>query len=354
MQSLQKLKDLGERKIVNELIVNRFPGVQANFDDAAIISKSSFNGDIVITTDPCPKPVACSILSEDMSLHGEMAVLINVSDLAAMGAKPLGILISSVMPEEMSIAEYNAFLDGVDAACQKYDCPLIGGNIKDGAEFSVSATALGVVKPGAALKRSGAREGDLICVLGEMGLFWAAVSAHLCHMELSHQEQAILNNALLHPTAKLQEGLFLASGSYASACMDCSDGVFACLREISLASDMRLVVERKLLHPNPIVKQVADTAGIDYANLMFTWGDWPLVCTVKNCHIEHVRHEMERYGCCFTVIGHVEAGPAEVVVEDNNGRHQMSMELSSERFSDTSLFSYGLRPYFTKLQKTAF
>lgn len=354
MKSEQTLRDLGEREIVNRLIADRFMNVKENFDDAAIIKQEELRGDLVVTTDPCPMPVAFTVLGRDMRLFGDMTVLINVSDLASMGAHPLGILISSVMPEDMAVTEYEAFLTGVEKACRQYQCPLIGGNIKDGQEFSATATALGVTAPGRALQRSRAEGGDRICVIGSMGIFWSAIAAHQFQVELTEGESTVLRQALEHPTAKLREGIFLAEHGYATACMDCSDSIFTCLRELSLASKVTMVVERGRLMPEPVVRKVAKAVDGDVENYMFSWGDWQLVCTIPDRFVEAARQGIEAMGQTFSVIGRVVSGEASVIVVDGNGSHPLSMELSSERFCASSLFSHGVQPYLEKLRRVRF
>lgn len=345
-----RLKDLGERSIVQDLIVDRFKSVKNNFDDAAIIPSKLIEGDIVVTTDPCPKPVACILYGENMRLYGMMTVLINISDLAAMGAVPMGILISCVMPENMLVSQYNEFLDGIEEACYQYKCPLIGGNIKDGKEFSVTGTAFGDMKNRKALYRSGAKDGDVVCVIGDMGRFWSAVAMELEKISLSQTEVNMLRKSLFAPRAKLEEGMLLASSGSVTSCMDCSDGIIACLREISLASNKRIIIEESKLIPDQLVQKVANLAGVDFRNMMLSWGDWQLICTVKQNSVDNIKSTIEKIGTPFHVIGYVENGNSDVLMEKNNRRYHMTMDISSERFSDTSYFVYGLKPYLEKLK----
>src|SRR5436309_761620 len=108
------LRDLGERRIVKELIAPRFPQSEDQMmgigDDCAVIPMCSPDQVLVMTTDPCPTPVVCLIEREDYYHYGRLTALINVSDLAAMGAKPIGLLISTIMPEDMRVADYERFL----------------------------------------------------------------------------------------------------------------------------------------------------------------------------------------------------------------------------------------------------
>src|SRR5712671_5686858 len=117
IQSELKLRDLGERRILREIIYPRFSSFDGQIvgigDDCAILPSPPIGHALVVTTDPCPTPVVCMVERPDMYHYGRMTILINVSDLAAMGAQPLGIVVSTVMPEDMSVREFDRFLDGI-------------------------------------------------------------------------------------------------------------------------------------------------------------------------------------------------------------------------------------------------
>src|SRR5258707_7017553 len=122
------LGKLGERRIVDELVRPRFPSsnvIVGIGDDCAVLPPAKPDELLVFTTDPCPIPVICLLGETDFYHYGRMTVLINVSDLAAMGARPLGLLISTVMPEDMLIADYERFLDGAAEASAEWSCPVV-------------------------------------------------------------------------------------------------------------------------------------------------------------------------------------------------------------------------------------
>ena len=100
-----------------------------------------------------------------------MSVLINYSDLAATGVEPIGILLSTIMPNEMRTHEYSQFLQGVKVSCDAWGGNLLGGNVKDGKEFSVIGTAIGGQVNNNILTRIGSNVGDAVCIVGDPGVF---------------------------------------------------------------------------------------------------------------------------------------------------------------------------------------
>jgi thiamine-monophosphate kinase len=349
-----RLKDLRERRIVYDLIVPRFgtgpDGVIGIGDDCAVLPAPGPDEVLVWTTDPCPTPVQCIVDGPDMSAYGRFTALINVSDLAAMGAKPLGLLVSTVMREDMLVAEYERFLDGLRDACQEWACPVLGGNIKDGPEFTANGTALGVVHKDLVLRRVGARAGDRICVIGEMGLFWAAVLARLRHVTgLRPADVAALERALKRPAPRLHEGQAVAQSRCATSCMDSSDGVIGCLWELAMVNHLDFVVDSNALRPHPAVEIVANIGDVDFRKLMLSWGDWNLVCTIRSEKCREVKACVESLGSQFADIGEVRSGNGQVLLAEKGHEGVMS-NFASERFSPSSMFTHGLDAYIESLK----
>lgn len=349
----KELGDMGERDILNKMILPMFPFVAENFDDCATLPMPPQGCSMVITTDPCPTPVICMIESPDMYHYGRMTALISVSDLASMGATPMGMLVSTVMPENMAVEEYNRFLIGLSDACNEWKCPVIGGNIKDGQSFTANATAIGCVKTENIMKRKGATPKDKVCVIGEMGLFWSAVLKKIEGIKIRTQNDKLLNNALYKPTPKILEGIYLAETKSITSCMDSSDGIYACLREIAITNGVDIIIQNDWLTPHEAVFEVADSLKIDFRNLMFAWGDWELVCTVSEDKIEAIESLMKLHGAKLSVIGTVKEGSGKVFLEQN-GELGTITDISSERFCKTSMFTYGIEPYIKLIKNTPF
>lgn len=353
------LRDLGEGRIVRELIAPRFPnqtpGATGIGDDCAVLPAPPPGEVLVLTTDPCPVPVVCLVEAWDYYHLGRMTSVVNLSDLAAMGARPLCLLVSTVMPEDMLVADYERFLDGLAEACREWACPVLGGNIKDapaGGEFTATATAVGAVRQDRVLRRTGARPGDRVCVVGEMGRFWAAVLTRLRpELQLPGDVRDAVDEALYRPIARVREGLVLSATDGVSSTMDASDGVSACLSEIAHVNGVDIVLDAGALCGHPAVSRVAEAAGVDVRKLLLSWGNWELVTTVRPGSVPAVRAALAPLGTSVTEVGEVTAGSGLVWVRQETGTERLN-NFASERFSRTSLFSHGLEAYWTFLRDT--
>lgn len=343
-----QLRDLGEARIVRDLIVPRFPSPTADVtgigDDAAILPAPPPGHVLVATTDPCPTPVICLLEKLDYYHFGRLTAVVNISDLAAMGAKPLYLLVATVMPETMLVCEYERFLDGLADACKLWDCPIVGGNIKDGPDFTANGTALGVVRSDRVMRRTGAREGDAVLIIGEPGLFWAGVLARLRNLpSLPQSIEHALAEALYRPVARVREGQALASMGCVTSCMDSSDGVAACLFSLARANGADIVIDGDLT-PHPAVAEVAERIGLDYRKLMCAWGNWELIITVPLTAVAIVLKAMQELGTPCRRIGQMAPGDGRVWVQDAGGRGLLQ-NFSSERFANTSMFTHGIQAY---------
>jgi len=351
------LRDLGERRIVEELIAPRFKRDRDSLilgigDDCAVLSLPQPDEVLTLTTDPCPTPVACLLGETDLFHYGWMTVLINVSDLAAMGARPLGLLVSTVMPEDMMASDYERFLEGLSEASRKWDCPIVGGNIKDGPAFTATGSCIGAARRTELMVRSGATPGDRVFVVGEMGVFWAAVLKRLGWTRLDEHKE-LLDNALFRPQARLPEGRALAATGGVTACMDSSDGVIGCLQELALKSQVDVIVDADKLHPHPAVQAAAADWGADYRKLMLSWGDWQLVFTASESNSDTVAEAVRALGTPVFAIGSIQRGTGRVWLNEKGTRHRIT-NFSSERFSGTSFFTHGIEAYLNSLKTQPF
>jgi thiamine-monophosphate kinase len=272
-----------------------------------------------------------------------------MSDLAAMGADPIGMVVSTVMTEDMSVADYTRFLDGLSDASEEWACPIIGGNIKDGPAFTANGSALGSVKEDLVMRRSGAASGDHVCVIGQMGLFWAAVIGRVSGIRLEPNEQRVLDEALYKPIARIKEGTKLAKTRQVTACIDSSDGIAGCLRELATINKVDIIIDSALLSPHPAVTKIAEASRTDFRKLMLAWGGWELVCTVRKEQTDKISQLMEAMGTRFSVIGEVRSGSGSVKINEGNAIGQLA-NLGSERFSPTSTFTHGLDAYLDFLR----
>ena len=119
---------------------------------------------------------------------GYKAVVVNVSDLASMGAENIGFLLNIAIPKDTLLDDFDDLICGVIKACDNYNIPLIGGDTNQANEIIISGTAIGQVDKDKALMKYGFETGDLVCISGELGL--AALGFELLNLK------KLLNNNL--------------------------------------------------------------------------------------------------------------------------------------------------------------
>jgi thiamine-monophosphate kinase len=165
---------------------------------------------------------------------GYRAVTAALSDLAAMAARPLGMLLSLTLPESW-MTELGRLADGIGAAAARYQSPILGGNLASALELTVTTTVLGAAF--APLTRSAARPGDLVYVTGELG----GPAAALARFQ-RNEPAGDARSRLARPEARLNEARCLAEWG-ATAAIDISDGLVADLRHVAAASNVHIEVD---------------------------------------------------------------------------------------------------------------
>ena len=188
--------------------------------DAEIIKTCSGNL-IAVTTDSIAEEIETGLYT-DPYLIGWMAVTVNLSDLAAVGAEPLGILISEIIPPAFEKDKLDRMQKGISDACKNSNTFVLGGDTNSGEKFILTGTALGTFPGGKYLTRTGCRPGDLLYASGKLGKGNAyAISQFL---------NAGKGGIDYLPAARLNESNVIRK--FAGACMDTSDGVISTLDQL--------------------------------------------------------------------------------------------------------------------------
>lgn len=221
--------------MINQIIENNFiSSLTNNFlrspiqfnklheSDAEIIKVSYIPENfLAVTTDSIAEEIKSGLYS-DPYLIGWMSVMVNMSDLAAVGAKPLGILLSEIFPPDFSKKDLKELQCGIQNACMKCSTFVLGGDTNTGNDLIITGTAIGILENRKFVTRSGCRPDDILYSTGNLGRGNAfAVSRFFKHSE----------NAFEYlPEAKLSQGKIIRD--FASACMDTSDGVISTLDQL--------------------------------------------------------------------------------------------------------------------------
>jgi thiamine-monophosphate kinase len=286
------------------------PGAFGLIDDAAALTPPP-GCDLVLTTDGVIAGVHF-FPDDPPAMVGRKALRMNLSDLAAKGARPLGFLLSVALPEGFGEAWLGAFAAALADDAAHYGCPLYGGDTDHTpGPISVSIFAFGAVPQGKMVHRSTARPGDRIVVTGTIGD--AAIGLQLRRERtlarrwgLSEAAAAQLENRYLLPQPR--NALAGAVLQYASAAIDVSDGLVGDLGKLCRASSVAADIDvatvplsdaaRAAIAAEPALLETALTGGDDYE----------IVLTLAPEKLDGFRTAAAAAGVAVTEIGGVQAG----------------------------------------------
>lgn len=207
-------------------------------DDAAVLDVPA--GDrLVASTDASVEHVHFRrewLSAEEVGARAATAAL---SDLAAMAATPVGLLLALAVPEDWD-GEIAELARGVGSSAERARCPIVGGNVTRAGELSLTISVLGSAR--APLRRSGARSGDNVYVTGRLGGPGAALRA----LNSGHVPDAHHMARFASPQARLAESRWLADAGATSA-IDISDGLGADAAHLARASDVTIELDAALI-----------------------------------------------------------------------------------------------------------
>ncbi len=316
---------MSERPSEFELIARYFAplageGAFGLLDDAATI---------------CPAPDCDLVLTKDMLVAGvhffaddapdlvaRKALRVNLSDLAAKGARPKGFMLGLGLPTDWQPDWLAAFAKGLGEDRREYQCPLLGGDtVKTPGPVTISITAFGEVPAGRMVPRTTAQAGDAIFVTGTIGDSALGLRARLepeaiwlKHLPKEHQDHLTKRYLLPEPRSVFAS----AVQRHARAAMDISDGFVGDLRKmmahvgatIELAAIPLSAAARAAIEFAPALREVALTGGDDYELLM----------AVPQAAIEPLMIEARHLGQALTRVGTV-TGERDVIFVDGEGKH---------------------------------
>ena len=260
-------------------------------DDAAVITSLGDRA-FVISTDISVENVHFRrqwLTPEEIGYRAASAAL---SDLAAMGAKPLGMLAAIALPPEWR-SSLDAIGDGIGDAAAFAEAPIIGGDMSRASELSITITVLGTARD--VLFRTAARPGDTVYVTGSLGASQAALRALLVGRDPdpAHRER------FAHPIPRITEAVWLSEHGATSA-VDISDGLVADVAHMAAASRVRITID---LDAVPAVE------GVSSLDAATSGEEYELVVTAPFYIDENAFREA--FDLSLTPIGVVEQGPPE-------------------------------------------
>lgn len=250
-----RIGDLSEGQILRAILARTVPGTHALIgpgDDAAVIATPS--GSVVATTDTLVHGPDFRIAWSSGFDLGWKSAAVNLSDIAAMGARPTALLVALAVPRDLRLSYVEAIADGFREACTALapGCSIVGGDLTVSDVLTVAVTALGDLEARPPVTRSGARQGDVVAVAGELGLAGHGLAVlfgrfrdgehptAIDYDQLISGERAAVD-AQLRPSPPIGLGPVAAQAG-ATAMMDVSDGLALDARRLAEASGVTLAL----------------------------------------------------------------------------------------------------------------
>lgn len=300
---------LGEFGLIEHL-TQRFPLLNASTrkgigDDAAVIDNGNLQ--TVISTDMLVEGIHFDLMYTPLKHLGYKSVVVNLSDIYAMNARPQQITVSMALSNRFSVEALEELYEGIYLACERYGVDLIGGDTTSSNKgMIISVTAIGQGEKDKLVYRSGAKEGDLICITGDVG------AAYLGLQILEREKQVYLstpdvkpdleNEAYcvgrqLKPEARMDMiQQFDKAGIVPTSMIDVSDGVASELFHICRASGVGAFLEESGVPIHPDAQLLALKFKLDPITCALSGGeDYELLFTIKPEDVEKVKYLPDIY-----------------------------------------------------------
>jgi len=278
---LKSVQELGERKIIDIILKHLEPMSDMPIPFGDDVSAVDIGGGklAVIKTDML---VGKTDVPPGMSLMqaARKAVVMNVSDLAAKGVKPIALLASIGVPRGLRKRDIEQIGEGLNKGAREYDAYVLGGDTNEASDLVICCAAFGIGEKKRLMLRSGAKPGDFVAVTAPFGKTAAGLKILLQNLVAPSRVRKTLVDSVLMPRARLNEGLALAETGAITASIDSSDGLAWSLCEISRASRVGFLID--MLPIAEEAKQLATMHKLDPIELSLYGGEeYELVVTVK-------------------------------------------------------------------------
>jgi thiamine-monophosphate kinase len=258
------------------------PGAFALTDDAATVMPPAGH-ELVVTADAVVGGI--HFFPDDAAdMVAKKALRVNLSDLAAKGAKPAGFLVTLALPQAVAESWVELFARGLGTDIEAYACPLLGGDsVKTTGPVAVSITALGTLPKGSMVRRKGAQVGDAVLVTGTIGdaalgleLRDAVTAAKRWKLDNKHKYHLVRRYLLPQPRNTLAEPLRLN----ATAALDVSDGLAGDLAKLCDASGVSAEIDAAKVPLSEAAQSVVSSEPAALDKVLTGGDDYEIVCAI--------------------------------------------------------------------------
>jgi thiamine-monophosphate kinase len=275
-------------------------------DDAALVAVRDGH-DLVVTVDTIVAGVHF-FADDPPSSIGRKALAVNLSDLAAKGATPVGFVLGLGLAEDWQANWLREFADSLHQAARSFGCPLLGGDtVRANGSFFASVTAFGEVPMGGMVHRFEAKPGDVVCVSGTIGD--AALGLQLRKRvgarwagELTLEKRVYLTDRFLHPQPRV--ALSELVRRHARAAMDISDGLAGDLAKMCRTSGLSAEIDVAKLPLSPAARCVIGLEPALLDTIVTGGDDYELLCAIPPERLHDFTSEAREAGVEVAAIGH--------------------------------------------------
>jgi len=285
MDPMLKLQDVGELWLIDNIIApmaRRYDTQTETGNDCAYIPVSECH--LAVTADVGPKPVLHSLkgYENDLKARGWLAVVVNASDIATAGARPLFLTNCVDAPPDLPVNDLEELLTGYFEACAEFEFRNGGGDLRQGTELAMRVFAVGTCSKSYMVGRDKATASDLLYIVGPAGQFIANYLIAKSIIENNAKLSQEVENIVRFPRPQLRAMEILVSRGLVVTASDTSDGLLGAISNIARRSccDFHLTLCEGMLTPE--IKQAANLNSIDPWNIFFAWGDWSVATVIRS------------------------------------------------------------------------
>jgi len=296
---------VGENRLLSgwERRLDRCPSQQNRFGeaDAELMPIPASDRLLATTIDTIAEEIALGIYRHPETI-GWMGAVASLSDLAAVGAEPIGVVVSVSLPSSGETELQRGIADGLAAACRAAGTFVLGGDTNRAERLSITSCAVGTVDRERALRRTGCRPGEVVYVTGPLGSGAAIAAAALLDLPCS-----VYDELQFRPRPRLAEARLAAP--FVSSAMDTSDGLIATLDQLSRLNGVGFEIDAVTpAHLDPGAQRVCEALGAPpLAMLAAHHGEFELVLTVPEAECEPFEAAARSAGGCPVRLGRTTA-----------------------------------------------
>lgn len=309
-----ELSQLGEfgliKHLTGQIELGQSSSIKGVGDDAAVIDANDFL--TVVSTDMLTEGVHFDLSYVPLKHLGYKSVVVNLSDIYAMNAEPRQILVSLAISNRFKLAAIEELYQGMLMACKKYKVDLVGGDTTSSTSgLVISITALGVAKKERLSYRSGAKQGHLLCVSGDLG------GAYMGLQVLEREKAVFKENPKVQPDLEGKDyilerqlkpearhdivELLRDLNIVPSSMIDVSDGLSSEILHLCTQSNLGVELYEEKIPIDPLTYDTAREFNLDPTVCALSGGeDYELLFTIDMQHYEKIKNSMD-----ISIIGHM-------------------------------------------------